>query len=579
MKTDRPFGETIREWAETARHQEALVFLGGSGADVPVERLTYGELDRAAAALAGWLREHGPVGQRVLLVQPSPRLFAVSMLACMYAGAIAVPVAVPGASHHRADRVLGVIRDSSAGVVLTDAATAPEVSVLLARHGHSRISCLAVESLPDGDGPRTPLADADAPALVQYTSGPATKPRGVVMTHRNLLAGQQALSSALDTRPGDRVGGWLPVHHGMGLVGQLLHPLWLGGTGVLLSPSVFTRRPAAWLQAIATHRLRVSAGPGSAYDLCVRQIGEQELAGLDVSGWEKAVTAPGAVRPETLRAFADRFAVAGFRPDAFRSCYGPSEVPVLASGRVAGGEAAHRVVDVAALDHRELRDPVPGRPTRALADCGTPVGAELLIVDPVSRGVLPDGRTGEIWIRGPAVAQGYWNRPWETRETFDARTSDGAHGFLRTGDVGAVANGRLYVTGRLEDAVALADRPLSPGDLERAVRQVSELFGAGAAFGVGAEREHVVVVLELRGKGHYNVDLPALVSSVLERLAEEFQLAPEGVFLVRSGTIRRTSGAPAKPGELRRLLLGGELKVIHQLVGRGLRELIGARSA
>jgi len=579
LKNDRTYGGVIRERGATTPDQEALVSLGENGTDTPIERLTYGELDRGAAALAGWLREHGPAGQRVLVLQPSPRLFAISMLACLYAAAVAVPVAVPGASRHHAERVLGIARDASAGVVLTDAATAPNLSVLLARHSHYRISCLAVESVPDGDGFRMPMADADEPALVQYTSGSAREPRGVVLTHRNLLAGQQAVARALDTRPGDRIGGWLPIHHGLGLVGQFLHPLWLGGTCVLLSPSVFARRPAAWLEAVSAHRIRVSGGPGSAYDLCVRQVGERELAGLDLSGWETAVSTSGPVRPETLNAFANRFAPAGFRSGSFRTCYGPTKVPLLVSGLGPGAEAAHRTVDMAGLEHQELRDPVPGRPTRTLADCGTPVVAELRIVDPVSLDVRPDGRTGEIWVRGPAVAHGYWNRPRETAETFNARTGDSARGFLRTGDLGALSNGRLYVTGRIEDTVALADRHLFPGDLERAVRQVSNLFRAGAAFGIGAEREHVVVILELRGNGHYDVDLPALVRAVEECLSAEFQLTPGGVFLVRSGTIRRTTGGTLKHDELRRLLLNGELKSIHQLVGEDVQELIGAVDA
>ncbi|WP_221350424.1 AMP-binding protein [Streptomyces beigongshangae] len=575
MNSDRSYGETIREWATAHPCREALLSVGENGPDAPVERVTYGELDREAAALAGWLWERGPVGQRVLVLQSSPRFFAVSVLACMYAGAVAVPVAVPGTSRHDADRVLGIARDASAGVVLTDAATAPDVSVLLARHGHDRISCLAVESAPDGDGLRTPVDDADQVALIQYTSGSARQPRGVVLTHRNLVVGQRTVARVLDTRPGDRIGGWSPVHHGMGLTGLLLHPLWLGGTCVLLSPGLFDRRPAAWLKVVSAHRLRVSGGPGPAYDLCARQIGDQELAGLDLSGWERAVCTPGPIRPEMLRTFADRFAPAGFRPDALRTCYGPAEVPLLVSG-ASRSEAAHRTVDAAALEDRELRAPVPGRPTRTLADCGVPVGAELRVVDPVSLEVLPDGRAGEIWVRGPAIADGYWNRPLETTDTFDARTADGTRGFLRTGDRGALCGGRLYVTGPPEDTVGRAGSPLSPGDLERAVRRLSDLFGAGAAFGVGVEQEHLVLVLELRGKNHYGIDFPGLVRAVEKHLSEEFRLTPGGVFLVPRGTIRRTAGGTVERGELRRLLLDGELKAIHRQVGREVRELIGS---
>ncbi|MGK5627334.1 fatty acyl-AMP ligase [Streptomyces sp. URMC 123] len=577
MTSHRNFTEHLLATAERTPDREALVVVGERGGHQDPETVSYARLDAAARDLAGWLQSQGARGERVLIQQSSRRLFAVSFLACLYAGAIAVPAPPPGGRGHHEDRVASIVKDAAVTIALTDTADVTAVSQLLARTGYGAISCLPVDAVPAGALPRwsPPELDGDSIAFLQYTSGSTREPRGVVVTHRNILANQEAISAALATRPGSRIGGWLPFHHDLGLVGQLLHPLWLGGTAVLLSPTAFVTRPVRWLQAIDRHDISVSGAPDFAYDLCVRRITDEQLAGLDLSRWETAVSGGEPIRAETRRAFTERFAAAGLRPEAFTPAYGLAESTLMVSGAVTAERTEPRPVDAAALERHQLRPPRPGRPRRTLVACGPPAaGTELLVVDPDSHEVLPEGRVGEIWLRGDSVAPGYWGRPAESAETFHNTTADGRAGCLRTGDMGTVEDGQLYVTGRLKDVIVVAGRNLYPQDLERTVQSVSALFGAGTAFAVPGERERVVVVQELRARSRYDVDLAELTAAVERCLVEEFEVQAGGVLLVRPGTVRRTTSGKVERAAMRGLFLRGELKPLHQEVEPEIQRLL-----
>ncbi|MCG3039314.1 fatty acyl-AMP ligase [Streptomyces fenghuangensis] len=589
MNGYRSFTDLILTRAGEAPGRAALVLLGesgGPGGEQTAETVSYGELDREARALAGWLQEHGARGERVLVLQSCRRLFAVSLVACLYAGAVAVPVPPAGGRRHHEERVTGIVKDAAVRIALTDSAEAPEVSRLLAGAGYGDVACLPVDTAPAAGPWHRPDLGPDSVAFLQYTSGSTRDPRGVVVTHGNIMANQAAIGRALGTRPGDRLGGWLPFHHDMGLVGQLLHPLWLGGTAVLLSPTAFVKRPVRWLEAISRYGVRVSGAPDFAYELCLRRITDEQLADLDLSGWETAVSGGEPVCDRTLRAFAERFAPAGLRPGALTPCYGLAEATLLVTGAVRGPgeEPARLVVDAAALERHELRAPAPdpepaaaaGAAHRTLVSCGPVADGELRVVEPVGGEVLPDGRIGEIWLRGPGVARGYWGRPAETALAFDGRTADGDGGHLRTGDLGAVVDGRLYVTGRLKDMIVVAGRNIYPQDLERTVQRVSSLFGAATAFAVPGERDRIVVVQELRARGRYDIDLAALTAAVGNRLTEEFEVRPGGVLLVRPGTVRRTTSGKVERAAMRGLFLRGELRPLHEEILPEVRELMTA---
>lgn len=594
--------EALTAHAEQRPEQDALLFLSDAGAPgsgrigsavrsgaLHADRLSYAELDRAARRVAGWLLDRGLTREHVLIVQSDPERFAVSFLGCLYAGAVAVPAPPPVGRRSHHDRVLGVVKDAGVRLVLTDRQSAPGVSQLLAAAGKGDLPCLALDGaeLPSADDWRMPDVGSRDLAVLQYTSGSTSEPRGVMVSHGNLVANQREIAGLLGTAPGTRIGGWLPFHHDMGLVGQLLHPLWQGGTGVLLPPDLFVRHPVHWLQAITTFGISVSGGPDLGYELCVRRVTDRQLEGLDLSGWQTAVNGAEPVRADTLRAFAERFGPVGFRAEAFVPAYGLAEATLLAVGHRSRAASAtpqlaagplEREVDAASLQRNQLTPPHPGEPTRTLVSCGRPgpPGPDLRIVDPKSFRTLAEGRIGEVWIRGASVAGGYWKRLLETNRTFGVSTSEGDTGFLRTGDLGVLSDGELYITGRIKDLLVVAGRNLYPQDIEHTVQQVSSLFASAVVFAVEPDRSHVVVVQEVRTGSRYDLDLPALNLAVRRCVAKEFEVMAGSVLLVRPGTVRRTTSGKLERSAMRKLFLTGRLQALHQVVEPAVASLLAA---
>ncbi|MEU5538105.1 fatty acyl-AMP ligase [Streptomyces sp. NPDC020362] len=571
------FTDHIRSRVAEAPDREALVLLTEHNGELRPQSVSYAELDREAGLLAAVIRQHVGRGQRVLVLHSSRKLFSISFLACLYADVVAVPVAPLSGGEHHDERIAGIFRDAAASCVLTSRTEAPDVTQLLARTGHERVVCLPTDGLSDGAGAALPPPQAgpDDVAFLQYTSGSTRDPRGVIVTHRSLLANNEAISQAFATSPGSRIGGWLPLHHDMGLIGQLLHALWLGGTAVLLSPVAFVKRPAHWLETISRYGLTVSGAPDFAYDWCVRRINDSQLAGLDLAGWRIAVNGGEPVNAATVQAFTERFASAGLRPEAVRPSYGLAESTLLVAGHACGPAEAGRAAQTSAPEVHELREPdTRGGRARTVVACGRPAATEVRIVDPDTREPLADGHVGEIWVRGDSVARGYWGRPKETAETFDGRVKGGEGGYLRTGDLGMLREGLLYVTGRIKDMIVVAGRNLYPQDLERTVQGANALFGPGTAFAVTAGRERIVVVQELRGRGRYDIDLADLAASVQRRLSEVYEVRAGGVLLVRPGTVRRTTSGKLERVAMRRLFLSGEITVLHQSVDPEIDELV-----
>lgn len=591
MAEYRNFTELVRAHVTEGPEREALVLLTGDGSGMRAERVTYGRLDADARRLAGWLQERGAAGHPVIVVQNSGRLFATSFLACLYAGAMAVPAPPPGGIKHNTERLIGIVKDTAAHSVLTDSDGAPAVSLLLAQAGYGRVPCLATDVLAArSEGPEwtEPDLDPEDIAFLQYTSGSTSDPKGVMVSHGNLMANLDVIAAALGSGPGTRTGSWLPFHHDMGLIGHLLHPLAVGGAGVLLPPTLFVRHPVRWLEAVTEYGITAGGGPNFAYDLCVRRITEDQMAGLDLSRWEHACNGAEPVRADTLRSFARKFAAVGLRPGALWPCYGLAEATLLvtggSAGRGAGGGVRTLTVDAGALESHRVEE-VPGGGAgagpdpahRELVSCGTVhPGVDLRIVDPESATALPEGRVGEIWVRGESVTRGYWNRPLDTCETFSCATADGEEGFLRTGDLGTVQGGELFVTGRLKDIMIVAGRNLYPQDIERVAQGVSPLFGYCTAFSVGGEREQAVLIQEIRTSGAYDLDLADLAARVQETVSQEFEIAVAGVLLVRPGTVRRTTSGKVQRPAMRDLFLRGRVEPLHALMAPEMRRLVEA---
>ncbi|WAZ25624.1 fatty acyl-AMP ligase [Streptomyces cinnabarinus] len=570
----RTMTDAVRTGVDRHPERPAFVYLHEDGPHMRPEQLSYAELDRRARLVATRL-QHASRKDRsrpVLLLYPPTLDFVTAFLGCFYAGRTAIPAPLPDEPGERLARVHGILRDADVGAVLTLPEYRQGISAWLAASGERDVLCLATggdAETADPDLWTPPRVTESDVAFLQYSSGSTSEPKGIMVTHANLAANEEAIRGAMVTPDGVVAGSWLPLYHDMGLIGMTLHPLWVGGTSVQMSPIAFIKQPHRWLRMIHDYRVEGTASPNFGYELCTRRVTEEQSADLDLSSLRVALNGAEPVRAETLRAFVGRFAGNGLRPQAILPCYGLAENTLLVSS--GDTEAAHveLTVDAHALEQDELRPARTDRPARTLVGCGRPKDTEVLIVDPVTLRVLPGGQVGEIWLRGRSVATGYWNREELTAESFRAVTADGRAGFFRTGDLGALLDEELYVTGRIKEMLIQHGRNLYPQDIEQAVQESGEAFrrGGGAVFTVTdetSERAHVVVVQELRADATEESEPAQLGASVQSLLSRRFQLPAVSVVLVRPGVIRKTTSGKTQRTLMRRLFLDGVLPVLHQ---------------
>ncbi|MER5733132.1 amino acid adenylation domain-containing protein [Streptomyces sp. NPDC002138] len=561
----------IAATAATDPDRTAFEFSGRE--DAPAERLSYGQLDRRARAVAARLQRLGLTDRPVLLLQPPGLDYVVSFVACLYARAVAVPVYPPNRRPRSLERLVDIVVDCGATVALTTAAVRdrllpddPDGAVM------DVLRLLATDQVPEAEaGDWThPRVGPDTVAFLQYTSGSTSAPRGVVLTHGNLLHNSALIQRAFRTTGSTRGMSWLPLFHDMGLIGGMLQPLYYAGSCSLMSPTSFGQDPLRWLREISRSRATVSGGPNFAYDLCADLATPEVLAGLDLSSWEVAFNGAEPVRAETFRRFAAAYAPAGFRAEAFTPCYGLAEATLIVSCKPHGTAPARFLAPDALL--AGTGDAATGTAgaggTTELVSSGRPDDSQRLeIVDPVTRRPVAAGAIGEIWLSGPSVAQGYWNRPEHSAATFGARLAiDGAteeaaapavetavettaaapeHGpaFLRTGDLGLLHDGELYVTGRLKDLIIVRGRNHYPQDIEQTVSAVHPALRAncGAAVQVELAGDAELVIVQEVSRDHQDGDLPALARTVREAVAEAHGIRPAAVVLIRAATLPRTS--------------------------------------
>ncbi|HKH46547.1 MAG TPA: amino acid adenylation domain-containing protein [Thermoanaerobaculia bacterium] len=541
--------------------RDAFIFLA-DGEDEGA-RFTWAELDRRARAIALALTESLAPGDRALLLYPPGLEFIAAFFGCLYAGVIAVPAYPPRPNDRAQTRLRAIARDAEPRAALTASAILAGVQASPALPELAAARWIATEELAGVDM-ELPEPDAESVAFLQYTSGSTATPKGVMVTHANLLHNEQMIGDAFAQDEDSVVVGWLPLYHDMGLIGNVLQPLHAGARCVLMAPVAFLQKPLRWLAAISHYRATTSGGPNFAYDLCVRRIGAEDRQDLDLSSWRLAFNGAEPVRAETLERFAAAFAPSGFRREAFYPCYGLAEATLFVSGGAA--DRAPRTTEVE---------------ERRLVSCGHAWGEQrIAIVDPEAGVELAPGRTGEIWITGPSVARGYWQNPEATQRDFRARLAKPAPSpwgegwgegdrinpegpFLRTGDLGALRDGELYVTGRIKDLVILRGRNHYPQDLElTAERSHPDLRpGCGAAFAAeigGEERLVVVQEVERQRRG----DFEELAAAIRRAIAEEHEVQAHEVVLVRAGTVPKTSSGKIQRRLCRELYLTSELTVL-----------------
>jgi amino acid adenylation domain-containing protein len=512
--------------------------------------LTYGAFGARVRTLAAALQRRFAPNERVLIMLDNDEHYAVSMFACFHAGVIAVPVFPPESvrPQHLA-RLAGIAADAQARGVLTTTALEALVGAAAGQFGIEAV--MLVDRMSAGDegewSPRQP-ADADV-AFLQYTSGSTSAPKGVMVSHGNLMANERAIREALSIDSRDKFGVWSPLFHDMGLIGGLLQPFYSGISCVLSSPRFFLERPLRWLEMISRHKVTISGGPDFAYRLCLDRVKDATTAGLDLSSWRVAYTGAEPVRHDTMDAFTERFSGIGFNAGAVYPCYGLAEATLIVSGGARGaGMKVARFGD-AALAAAKAE---PDEEGAALVGCGAvPSGHQVMIIDPQSGAVAAPGGVGEIWAAGASMAAGYWNKPQETALAFVER--DGQR-WLRTGDLGFMHDGQLFVAGRLKDMIIVRGHNIYPQDVERAIESEVEAVRKGrvAAFAVRVDgREGLGVAAEVSRGLQKLVPPQALADALGAAVSEQCGEAPQVVVLLNPGALPKTSSGKLQRGACR----------------------------
>ncbi|ORW17621.1 beta-ketoacyl synthase [Mycobacterium nebraskense] len=558
-----------------ARYRDKLAFTySRDGEEQGVSRLSYQELDAHARQIASTLQRLGAAGERVLVLCPPGLDFVAGLFGCLYAGAVAVPMHPP-VRDHLVPRVEAIIADAQPGFALSTTEVQTRIKATVDGLVRGRPLRWAVTDTAGDDRPWVPPdIDAGTVAMVQYTSGSTATPKGVVLSHGNLVHNLETIrrtwNSGFDTNA--RGVFWLPPYHDMGLIGGILETLYVGGTSALMPPGTFIKRPMRWLEAMSRHHAVITAAPNFAYDMCVELSTPEERAALDLSNWAIAMCGAEPVRSATLQGFAEAFAPAGFRPEAFYPVYGLAEATLLVSGGSDAPLPLVRHIDRIALRERRVTEVAPENPSAStLVGCGQPQGGQqVVIVDPETRRPCGADEVGEIWIAGPSVAQGYWLKPEQTEATFSAHLADTGDGpFLRTGDLGFLHSGELFVTGRRKDLIIIRGSNHYPEDIELTVQACHPalLHGRGAVFsiapGPGAD-EQLVVVQEVSHQQLGEAELNEIVDAIRTAITERHEVRVDAVILLEPLRIPTTSSGKIQRSVCRQQFLDGQLEAVAQ---------------
>ncbi|MCY1020604.1 non-ribosomal peptide synthase/polyketide synthase [Pyxidicoccus sp. MSG2] len=581
MKPSAPGSEAntlldlLEERSESRREAPLFTFVEDEPGDETV--LSNAELLRRARRIGAALQQVTAAGERAVLLYPPGLDYVAGFFGCLAAGVVAVPAYPPDPTRleRTLPRLRAIIQDAQATVVLTTSfilsmgemlfETAPDLKAL---------RWMATDELPEGTeaGWKRPEQGRDSLAFLQYTSGSTGTPKGVELSHGNLLHNLKLIHGAFRMHEGSAGVIWLPPYHDMGLIGGILGTVYGGFSTSLMSPMTFLRRPLRWLEELSRTGGTISGGPNFAFDLCVRRTTEAERQALDLSRWEVAFCGAEPIRPETLERFERAFACSGFRREAFYPCYGLAEATLIVSGGDVGVPPVLQPLDVERLREGRVVLAEPTHPrAQTLVGCGVSLqDQEVLVIHPETHARCAPGDVGEIWVKGPSVARGYWGRPEDTVRDFHARTAEGAGPFLRTGDQGFLRDGQLFVTGRLKDLIIIRGRNHHPQDIELTAEQASRALraGCGAAFSVEVEGEERLVLVYEADTRRQPLEMDTVVRELRQRVAEVHELQLHALVLIEPGNLPKTSSGKIQRRATRAAWLAGELRLVEAWEGR-----------
>ncbi|MBD2091223.1 fatty acyl-AMP ligase [Microcoleus sp. FACHB-1515] len=541
-------------------------------AGTELNHLTYGELDRQARSIAAQLQALNTAGERALLLYPPGLDFIAAFFGCLYAKVVAVP-AYPPRRNQNLSRLQAIVTDAQAKVILSNSTIQTNIqSDVNQTLDISAMHWLATDELAsDANSWQPPQLSADDLAFLQYTSGSTGAPKGVMITHGNLLHNSAVIQQCFAHTANSQGLIWLPPYHDMGLIGGVLQPLYANFPVALMSPVDFLQKPFRWLQAISHYRATTSGGPNFAFDLCVQKISPEQRATLDLSSWDLAFTGAEPVRAETLDTFAATFAECGFRREAFYPCYGMAESTLIISGGLKTAQPTLRQVQSSALEQNRVVEVTDAQTdeddVRSIIGCGWGwLDQKIAIVDPNTKTVCPPGAIGEIWVSSSSVAKGYWNQPDQTEQLFHAHLADTGEGpFLRTEDLGFWQDGELFITGRLKDIIIIRGQNHYPQDIELTVARSHPALklNSGAAFSVDFKGSEKLVVAQEVDRTHLSkLDVKTVVSNIRQAVSAQHGLEVYAVVLVKTGRIPKTSSGKIRRHACKAAFLTGSLEMV-----------------
>jgi amino acid adenylation domain-containing protein len=537
--------DLLRYRALNQPKQLAFTFL--QDGETETEQFTYQDLDRKARAIASYLQTNGFIGSRVLLLYPPGLEYIAAFFGCLYAGTVAVP-AYPPRPNQSLSRLQAIAKDAESLIALTTTAILSNIQRNSSDLELKTLHWLATDNLDTNlaDSWRPPIIENSTLAFLQYTSGSTGIPKGVMLSHGNLLHNSHRIQQCFEHTSHSRGVIWLPPYHDMGLIGGVLQPIYSGFPVTLMPPIAFLQRPLRWLQAISVTHATTSGGPNFAYDLCVSKITPEERATLDLSSWDVAFNGAEPIRESTLERFARTFADCGFRPEAFYPCYGLAEGTLLVTGGKKTEVPTVKTFQSSQLEkNRVVETPQQSKDdVRTLVGCGrNQLNQKIFIVNPETLTECKASEVGEIWVSSPSVAAGYWNQKEVTKQVFQV-CLHGEEAFLRTGDLGFLHAGELFITGRLKDLIIIRGRNHYPQDIELTVEKSHLALQpqSGGAFSIDvAGEERLVVVQEVKRSYLRNLNAEEIIQTIRQAIAKNHELQVYGILLLKPGSIPKTS--------------------------------------
>jgi acyl-CoA synthetase (AMP-forming)/AMP-acid ligase II len=564
--------EVLQQRAKSEAEKTAFIYLE-NGEDES-EHLTYADLDRQARQIAAALQQTSQAGERAMLIFPPGLDFVKTMYGCMYAGVIPIPTNPPTLVRS-INRLYAIAKDSLASMVITT----PELRVMFEQYSAMFPDLQPLRwldtSMLTGD-PQAwarPELRPEQTAFIQYTSGSTNLPKGVVISYRNLSYNRHVIREVRkhELTPESVTFHWVPLFHDMGLIAGVFQTVYDGSPSIMMSPIAFLQKPVRWLKGISKYRVTGSGGPNFAYELLINKATPADCEGLDLSSWVLAYNSAEPVRAETQARFSEKFKPYGFKPEAFFPCYGLAEATLLISAYGQASKTVTLPVERSALEEGKIV-PFSGPDEsnrQEIVSCGPPLlGVQAAIVNPNSLERCAPDQVGEIWVAGGNIGEGYWNNPAETEVNFRARIQGSDEGpFLRTGDLGFLHQGNLYVTGRQKDLIIVRGRNYYPQDIEVTVQKSHPGMrpGSGAAFAIDVDgTEHLAIVQEVRNADNDGQGWEAVLKKIRADIAREHGIRAHTLLLLEKGAVAKTSSGKIMRSECRNMFLNHEFKIVAE---------------